>query len=487
MMYEAKVNELAEEFGVHRNTIRNWINSGTLPAQKGPGRRYLIQLEAYRKLCEKYGRTPRIDGIRPSSPPPPAARPPQEQTTLQVVRLTEKTNSLYPESTMVETCTTCGSCASACPLSGVDGLDPRKIIRMAFLGLNEELLAIDWPWKCTLCGRCEESCSMDVRIVDLIRTLRAARERTKVPHPLQKGITLCLEKGNNLGIPKTDFTKLLNTLGEELHQGACRGFVTPIDVRGARLLITVNSRDPFAEPERLTWWWRIFHAAQESWTIASENWEGVNWAYYTGDDNAMKTMVARIVDNMKRLNCQALLLPECGHAYYATRLGLQRWFPEALKTYTVYSVFDLLMEYICGKRIILDNSVHNQLTAIHDPCHYGRQSRKAFGQSFYRESRAITQACCPNMTELEPTMDDTYCCGAGGGANAGPFTVERVYYGRKKARQIKESKAQLIVTSCHNCKDQMEQTLNREFDLGIEVKLLWELVAQALHQRPDQS
>ena len=42
MIYETKVNDLAEEFGVHRNTIRNWINSGVLPAQEGPGRRYLI-------------------------------------------------------------------------------------------------------------------------------------------------------------------------------------------------------------------------------------------------------------------------------------------------------------------------------------------------------------------------------------------------------------------------------------------------------------
>ena len=36
MMYEFKVSELAEEFGVHRNTIRNWINAGTLPQRKVP-------------------------------------------------------------------------------------------------------------------------------------------------------------------------------------------------------------------------------------------------------------------------------------------------------------------------------------------------------------------------------------------------------------------------------------------------------------------
>jgi len=48
----------------------------------------------------------------------------------------------------------------------------------------------------------------------------------------------------------------------------------------------------------------------ESWTIASENWEGVNWGLFSGDDAAMKIIVGRIVDNMRRLNCKVLLLPE---------------------------------------------------------------------------------------------------------------------------------------------------------------------------------
>ena len=64
MMYEFRVSEMAEEFGVHRNTIRNWINAGTLPAKEGPGKKYLIKYEDYRALCEKFGREPLI---KPSS------------------------------------------------------------------------------------------------------------------------------------------------------------------------------------------------------------------------------------------------------------------------------------------------------------------------------------------------------------------------------------------------------------------------------------
>ncbi|MBP8815894.1 MAG: 4Fe-4S dicluster domain-containing protein, partial [Desulfobulbus sp.] len=284
MIYEAKVNELAEEFGVHRNTIRNWINNGILPAEEGPGRRYLIQWEDYKRLCDKYGRTPRI------SPEPAvaaqAARPAVDQAP---VRLGAHENLLYTSPAFADNCQTCGSCAGACPISGVDDLDPRKIVRMALFGLNEELLASDWVWKCTLCGKCEIACPMNVEILQLIRRIRSRCDRSRVPDSIRKGVSTCLERGNNVGIPKNDFVALMTDLGDELAADGCPGFVTPLEVRGARLLVTVNSRDPFVEPERLHWWWRIFHAAQESWTISAENWEGVNWGLYTGDYSAMRT------------------------------------------------------------------------------------------------------------------------------------------------------------------------------------------------------
>jgi excisionase family DNA binding protein len=479
MVYEVKVNELAEEFGVHRNTIRNWINSGTLPAQKAPGRRYVIQQEDYLKLCEKFGRKPKNDlPIRPIENE--FKENAVKESTSPPIQLNLETADLVTAVDFASICTTCGSCASACPLSGVDGLDPRKIVRMAALGIGKELINIDWPWKCTLCGRCEESCPMNINIVKLMRTLRAHRQRNKVPHPLQKGVTTCLEKGNNLGIPKDDFIELLHDMGTELAETSCPGFATPIDIRGARLLVTVNSKEPFAQPDDMSWWWRIFYAANESWTISSENWEGVNWGFYTGDDNAMKTIVERIVDNMERLNCQALLLPECGHAYYATRYGLEKWFPESLQKFKIYSVFDLLLEYITENRLTINQAVHTKLTTLHDSCNYGRKSLKTFGHGYFDEGRTILKTCCSNITELIPNKKDNYCCGAGGGAWATPYAAERTYFGREKARQIQQSEAEVVVVSCHSCKDQLEKTLAREFNLNIEVKYIWELVSQAL-------
>jgi len=191
----------------------------------------------------------------------------------------------------------------------VDGLDVRKAVRLAVLGMDQELIDSRFPWVCTLCGRCEHACPMKIDLLTLLRSARGMRARDKVPGVLHKGVEMCLKTGNNVGIPKDDFMFLLQDLGAELAE-ELPGFEVPIDKKGAKYLFTINSKEPFAEPEDMMFWWRILYAADESWTTTSENWEGVNWGLFTGDDVAMKEIVGRIVKNYKELGCEYLVLPE---------------------------------------------------------------------------------------------------------------------------------------------------------------------------------
>jgi len=141
---------------------------------------------------------------------------------------------------------------------------------------------------------------MNIDLNKMMRSARAHRERDKVPGVLHKGVEQCLKSGNNVGIPKEDYLFLLEDLGEELAE-ELPGFTVPVDKKGARILLTINSKEPFGEPEDM---------AKESWTVTSENWEGVNWGLFTGDDDAMKEQVRRIVEHYKELECEILLLPE---------------------------------------------------------------------------------------------------------------------------------------------------------------------------------
>lgn len=308
-MIVIRISQLAEQLGVHRNTVRNWIKSGKLPTRSVAGKRYLVSETDFSKLCQEFG----LDRSAMKLKQVPGGRGGERDlATLSenIKEIGSRSDRLRPNPQWTDVCLTCGSCAATCPISGVDGLDPRKAIRMVVLGLEDELVDSQWPWKCTLCGKCEEACPMNIEIVALLRQVRGLRDRERVPGPLHKGVLMSLEKGNNLGIPDEDFLLLLDHMTKEMVEEGCSGFSSPVDRKGADLLVTVNSKDPFAEPDDMKYWWKIFHAAGESWTIPSRYWEGVNWGLFTGDDESMKTMVGRLVENMYRLECKTLLLPE---------------------------------------------------------------------------------------------------------------------------------------------------------------------------------
>ncbi len=71
---------------------------------------------------------------------------------------------MLPEGGYLNSCLNCGICASGCPASGIEGMDPRKFIRMLSLGVDEEimnnevmangvmtngLMTNNWVWICT--------------------------------------------------------------------------------------------------------------------------------------------------------------------------------------------------------------------------------------------------------------------------------------------------------------------------------------------------
>jgi excisionase family DNA binding protein len=313
-MIEIRIGELAEILGVHRNSVRNWIKEGSFKAIATLGKKYVIEEDDFRRFCRLRGISEKVitHFMRTDvySARSKEGSMEQQAPTSAPKSVGNRQSTLRANPNWAAVCLTCGTCASACPVSGVDGMDPRKIVRMVVLGRVQEVIDSNWPWKCTLCGKCEEACPMNLELLALFRRVRSLREREKVPGTLHKGVVMGLRRGNNLGIPRGDFVDLLTELGEELSEEGCPNFKTPIDVQGAGLMVTINSKEPFGEPDDMKFWWKIFHAAGESWTIPSENWEGVNWGLFTGDDEAMRIMVGRIVDNMYRLECKKLVLPE---------------------------------------------------------------------------------------------------------------------------------------------------------------------------------
>jgi len=82
---------------------------------------------------------------------------------------------------MFRACEQCGLCSSACPLTGVDGFNIRRILRHVELGLIDEIANSPFPWSCTTCGRCEGVCPNGIGILDIIRPLRSLSPPEFVP------------------------------------------------------------------------------------------------------------------------------------------------------------------------------------------------------------------------------------------------------------------------------------------------------------------
>jgi len=73
---------------------------------------------------------------------------------------------------MFRACEQCGRCSSACPVTGLEGFNIRRILRHVEFDLTDEVVDSPLPWLCTTCGRCEEACPNGIEILDIIRIMR---------------------------------------------------------------------------------------------------------------------------------------------------------------------------------------------------------------------------------------------------------------------------------------------------------------------------
>lgn len=69
-------------------------------------------------------------------------------------------------------CFQCGTCTAGCPSGKITAYRTRKLMRMAQLGLKDDIISSEDLWQCTTCYTCEERCPRAVPIVDVVIALR---------------------------------------------------------------------------------------------------------------------------------------------------------------------------------------------------------------------------------------------------------------------------------------------------------------------------
>lgn len=226
----------------------------------------------------------------------------------------QKVMELLPDGGNLNLCLTCGLCSSGCPASGLEGMDPRKFLRMASLGMDDEILNSDWAWWCTMCQRCVYACPMKIDIPGLVANVRKNWPKDKQPKGIRASCDQALRQDtcSAMGASEEDWTFVVEDVLEEVReeQPGFEDLQAPIDKQGAYFFLNQNSREPVTEPDEMVPLWKILHLVGADWTYGSKGWAAENYCLFCQDFDGWRDIVqvkAKAVDD---LGCQVWLNTE---------------------------------------------------------------------------------------------------------------------------------------------------------------------------------
>jgi Fe-S oxidoreductase len=332
-------------------------------------------------------------------------------------------------------------------------------------------------YRCTACKRCKYSCPLGIDhalITHLARWVLA--EIDIIPKALKVSVREQLEgkTKNTSAIPLVglkDTCEFLEEELEEIYPGA--GIKFPIDVKDSEYVFFPAVSDYLLEADTLMGNAAMLHATGTSWTIGSENYDGIDYGLFYSDRMWERIIVAQVAE-IHRLGGKVMLIGECGHASRSAKEGMQNFIPEEDRV-PVVNIMELAYErFTAGKLELLPNVIPER-TTYHDPCNIARKGW------IVEQPRAILRHICSEFVEMTPRGEDNYCCGGGGGT----VSVDEIrgfrtsIGGATKAHQIEATGAKIVVTPCANCKKQIDEVI-ADHKLDVERKGLHDLMLRSI-------
>jgi len=329
--------------------------------------------------------------------------------------------------------------------------------------------------KCTNCRRCTINCPMGVDYATFNRMARGLLVSVGV---MPEGVAVVSkdqwETGNQMGVLKEDYLDTLEWMEEELQEELDDPSVKiPVDVPDCEVVYSINPREVKYDPRSISDAAKIFHMAGEKWTMPSEGWDMTNFGLFSGDDELGGSVAGRLFESVEELNGKTLVISECGHGFRSTRCEGPNWAKTDVP-FVMESSVDTMLRYIKEGRIKVDKTKNPESVTFHDSCNNARSC------GLFDEPRELLNLVCENFQEMYPNRAENYCCTGGGGAmSMSEYTPRRLKSGIIKANQLKETGADFVVTSCHNCVDGLNDVI-RHYEIDMKVTQLVHLVANAL-------
>ena len=221
-------------------------------------------------------------------------------------------------------CASCGLCADTCHFYLSSGKDPQMIPahKVRFLkkilkkkgkvdrGFLQKVYDTVY-YECNMCRRCTMYCPFGIDIALMISLLRSLLlSQGIVPEGLLAAVKNYNEFGNQMAVTKEDWVDTIEWCEEETADELV-GLKIPIDKKGAKILYTVNAREPKFYPQDIMEVSKIFHVAGEDYTLCSESgWDDTNLAMFCGDAKTARLIVENTFKRAEELEVQQVAITE---------------------------------------------------------------------------------------------------------------------------------------------------------------------------------
>jgi len=346
---------------------------------------------------------------------------------------------------------------------------------------------LEVAYRCNLCGGCDVGCkrNLDLEIQMMLESLRARLvEKGIGPMPQHKALAETIEKSKN--IYGSDQKKRLDWMPKD---------VSP--AKSADLLYWVGCRASFVDTEIAKSTAKILKAANKEFMVLSEEPCCGNLLFTTGQIDKARKLAQ---DNLKLIKASGAktVVFSCAEGYRMVKVD----YPKLLGISTadlgfeVKHITELADSWVKDGSLKLEKRVEMKLT-YHDSCGLGRLSEpwhqwegelsdwgvftpprniRRGTNGVYEPPRDILKAIPGiKLVEMLRHHDQTYCCGAGGGAREA-FPEYATFAAGERLREAKTVGAEAIVSSCPLCKEHFEAAAEN----GTRVYDITELIAAAI-------
>uniref|UniRef100_E6QTI4 Isp2 (Iron sulfur protein) of hydSL-type hydrogenase n=1 Tax=mine drainage metagenome TaxID=410659 RepID=E6QTI4_9ZZZZ len=397
--------------------------------------------------------------------------------------------------TYLESCIHCGMCADACHFyvatedpkyTPIWKLEPFKqaykreagpfaaIYRALNLKKKVTVEQLE-AWQvliydsCTLCGRCTLICPMGIDIASLVGLARHGMNQAGlVPHELWAVAERAQREGSPLGATPKVFKDRCEWLADdnqvEIH----------VDKTQADVVAAMSSIEIMKYPDSIVATAKILNHLGLNWTFRSDGYEATNFGMLSGNSAWQREASMKLIHATIAAGAKLLILPECGHAYGAMRWQGANIYGKPLP-FRVLHISEFLAENT-QNGAIKTKPLGKTLT-FHDPCQISRRG------GAIEAPRDVLNGLGAALIEMKDTKGVNWCCGGGGGV----VTIHRADPIRYKAFQIKmkqvdDTGAELLVSSCSNCRQTFDDGQNH-FHWDKTMLSLLELVADNLEDK----